>query len=174
MATASPGDGLLRWLLGGLLAGGVVLGLIVGAYAIFDHGDGNAGVAVGPKTTAAETGTNASSGGGSVARGKQLFADNGCGGCHSTDGSASVGPTIKGLAGSRVQLADGSTATVDDGYLAKAIASPDRPDRPGLPARRHVGGDLELRPGRQAAGRLGPGRVHQEPALTDSPTRGVR
>lgn len=36
-----------------------------------------------------------------------------------------MGPTVKGLAGNRVQLSDGSTVTADDAYLAKAITDPD-------------------------------------------------
>lgn len=58
-------------------------------------------------------------------RGRQLFAADGCAGCHSLDGSDGAGPTIKGLAGSRTQLADGSTVTADRAYLTKAIVSPD-------------------------------------------------
>ena len=41
-------------------------------------------------------------------RGKQVANDNGCAACHSTSGSKSTGPTWKGLAGSTVELADGS------------------------------------------------------------------
>lgn len=48
-----------------------------------------------------------------------------CAGCHSLDGSAGVGPTMKGLAGSTVTLDDGSTVTADDAYLDRVILDPD-------------------------------------------------
>ena len=57
-------------------------------------------------------------------RGKQVANDNGCASCHSTSGSKSTGPTWKGLAGSTVELADGSEATADDEYLRLAITEP--------------------------------------------------
>lgn len=59
-----------------------------------------------------------------AARGKEL-ADARCQSCHSVDGSSGVGPTWKGLAGSRVKLADGKTVTADDAYLRTAIEKPD-------------------------------------------------
>ena len=52
------------------------------------------------------------------------FAASSCGGCHTTTGSTSSGPTWKGLAGSQVQLADGSTVTADDDYLTRSILDP--------------------------------------------------
>jgi len=57
-------------------------------------------------------------------RGKQVAAENGCASCHSTSGSKSTGPTWKGLAGSTVELADGSEVTADDEYLRRAITDP--------------------------------------------------
>ena len=60
-----------------------------------------------------------------VARGKSLSARNGCASCHSADGSASTGPTWKGLYGKTGTLADGSEVTVDDSYLVEAIVDPD-------------------------------------------------
>lgn len=130
VAPASPGDGLARWLLGGLVVGGIVLGLLVAAYEIgYHHGRGNAPAAA-PATTSAQTATTTSTspargGSASSAQGKQLFSADGCAGCHSLDGSNGVGPTIKGLAGSTVQLSDGTKTTADDAYLAKAITDPD-------------------------------------------------
>ena len=41
------------------------------------------------------------------------------------DGSAGVGPTVQGLAGSSVTLDDGSSVTADDAYLAESITDPD-------------------------------------------------
>jgi cytochrome c oxidase subunit 2 len=57
-------------------------------------------------------------------RGKQVANDNGCASCHSTSGSRSTGPTWKGLAGSTVELADGTKVTADDEYLRRAITDP--------------------------------------------------
>ena len=134
-ASGPSGDGLLRWLVGGLVAGAILLGLLVGAYAIGYHrGQDKAEAAAAkpkparpapPETTTTTTTTTPAAGGGSAARGKALFVSDGCSGCHSVDGSAGAGPTVKGLAGSQVQLSDGSTVTADDAYLERAIADPD-------------------------------------------------
>lgn len=56
--------------------------------------------------------------------GKALVAQNGCLACHSTDGSALTGPTWRGLFGSTVDLADGSTVTADEAYLAESVLDP--------------------------------------------------
>jgi cytochrome c1 len=61
-----------------------------------------------------------------VATGKQLAASLGCTGCHSVDGTPGAGPTWKALAGSQVKLADGTTVTADDAYLAESIRDPDK------------------------------------------------
>ena len=45
--------------------------------------------------------------------GKAFVAQNGCGACHSMDGSKLTGPTWRGLFGSQVKLSDGTT--VDSG-----------------------------------------------------------
>ena len=64
-------------------------------------------------------------GGGSPAdQGKSVFESAGCLGCHSVDGSAKVGPTLKGVFGSRVELADGKTVLADEGYLRESIVDP--------------------------------------------------
>ena len=55
----------------------------------------------------------------------------GCVSCHSVDGARSEGPTWKGLYGSSVTLADGSTVTVDDAYLRRAIREPQAEVAPG-------------------------------------------
>jgi cytochrome c oxidase subunit II len=51
-------------------------------------------------------------------RGDRLARTNGCIGCHSLDGTMTVGPTWKGVYGSQIQLTDGSTVTSRPGYLA--------------------------------------------------------
>lgn len=57
-------------------------------------------------------------------RGKALVANNGCAACHSIDGSAGIGPTWSRLAGSKVELSDGTTVPADDAYLAESIKAP--------------------------------------------------
>ena len=58
------------------------------------------------------------------AQGKALARDKGCTACHTATGSKSEGPTWKGLAGSTVTLADGTTVVADDAYLARSIKEP--------------------------------------------------
>jgi cytochrome c oxidase subunit 2 len=62
--------------------------------------------------------------GAEAAHGRQVAKDRGCTSCHTADGSRSEGPTWKGLAGSTVKLADGSTVVADDAYLARSIQDP--------------------------------------------------
>ncbi len=54
--------------------------------------------------------------------GQQLFAQ--CAVCHSVDGSAGIGPSLQGLAGSDRALADGSTVLANDDYLRQSILDP--------------------------------------------------
>ncbi|MFN8586038.1 MAG: cytochrome c [Dehalococcoidia bacterium] len=79
-----------------------------------------------PATPEATASATAAAGGGSdlVGQGKQLATSNGCVGCHTVTGVNSTGPTWKGLAGSQVALADGSTVTADDAFLTESIKSP--------------------------------------------------
>ena len=56
--------------------------------------------------------------------GKLLVAAKGCSGCHSVDGTRSVGPTWQGLFNSTVKLADGTTVTANDAYLHESIVDP--------------------------------------------------
>jgi cytochrome c oxidase subunit 2 len=124
-----PGDGLWRWILAGLAIGAVLLGLLVTAYSIGrDQGREDAGAA--PASTAQTTRAQdaappPASGAALVAEGRAVFASAGCSGCHSLDGSAGVGPTLKGVAGREVQLSDGRTLRVDADYLAESISDPD-------------------------------------------------
>ncbi|MCZ7589835.1 MAG: cytochrome c [Gaiella sp.] len=155
MAQAKTGDALWKWILGGIAAGAAVLGLLIGAYAIgYDRGQDNPTAvapttpappaetepeATAPETTPTETTptettpppteTQPADTGASeadlVARGEELWSSTGCAGCHSLDGSAGVGPTMQGLAGSTVTLDDGSQVAADDAYLERAIVDPD-------------------------------------------------
>ena len=139
MAEKTPGDGLIRALLLGLLAGAVLLGLLVAAYEIGRNQESSTGSALtaptagapgattAPGVTTAPAGTTApaTSGAALIAAGRGLYASSGCSGCHSLDGSSGVGPTFKGLAGGQVTLAGGQTLTADDAYLAESMQTPD-------------------------------------------------
>ncbi|HKJ39667.1 MAG TPA: cytochrome c oxidase subunit II [Anaerolineales bacterium] len=58
-------------------------------------------------------------------RGEAIVAANGCGACHSIDGAQSpLGPTWFGVAGSEVELSDGTTVTADDDFLTESIKDP--------------------------------------------------
>ena len=57
-------------------------------------------------------------------RGERLAELNGCIGCHTADGSSSVGPTWLGVFGSEELLQDGSSVLVDEAYLLKSILDP--------------------------------------------------
>lgn len=59
-----------------------------------------------------------------AARGKQISVAKGCAGCHGQNGEGGVGPTWVGLAGSQVELFDGSTVVADDEYLIRSIKDP--------------------------------------------------
>jgi cytochrome c oxidase subunit 2 len=68
-----------------------------------------------------------------AARGKQAATVNGCLACHSVDGNRLVGPTWKGLAGSQVTLADGTTIPADDAYIITSIKEPNAQVVSGYP-----------------------------------------
>lgn len=138
--TQTTSDGLWRWLVGGLAAGGIILGLLIAAYAIGYHrgqhqpsrAAAGATVSTPTTTTAATTTTTPSQTVGPVAvtpalvaRGKDLYTADGCSACHSLTGSAGVGPSFKGAGGSTVTLTSGQTVAADDAYLERSIADPD-------------------------------------------------
>lgn len=56
--------------------------------------------------------------------GQLLVAANGCGACHSTNGAPGIAPTWLGLAGSQVELTDGSVVIADDAYIHESIKAP--------------------------------------------------
>ena len=66
------------------------------------------------------------------ARGRALAQSKGCVACHTADGSPGVGPTWKGLSGKTENMADGSTALVDDAYLREFIRNPQSRDIKGF------------------------------------------
>jgi cytochrome c oxidase subunit II len=67
-----------------------------------------------------------------AAAGKLLYQRRGCAQCHSTDGSASTGPSFRGSFGTRQALADGSTVQVDENYLRESILEPQAKVRAGF------------------------------------------
>jgi cytochrome c oxidase subunit II len=56
-------------------------------------------------------------------KGGKLFDDLACANCHKPDGSGRC-PTLVGLYGRRVQLADGRVITADEAYLRESILQP--------------------------------------------------
>lgn len=47
-----------------------------------------------------------------------------CTACHTTDGTKRLAPTFKGIYGSKEELTDGTTVTVDDNYIRESIEAP--------------------------------------------------
>jgi cytochrome c551/c552 len=135
--THSTGDALWPWLLGGLAGGGLVLGLLIAAYAFGYHqGEHHTSSAVKPvattTTTAPATTTPQPPALGAirvtpglVARGEVLYRADGCVACHSLNNTAGVGTSFQGLAGSTVTLSTGETVTADDAYIEQSITDPD-------------------------------------------------
>lgn len=63
-----------------------------------------------------------------VERGRELFAATGCLGCHSTGmrTEGMNGPPFQGIYGSKSELADGTSVTVDEAYLRESILEPSK------------------------------------------------
>jgi len=57
--------------------------------------------------------------------GQQMFHRFGCTQCHSVDGSAGTGPTLKDVYNENQTLADGSTVLVDENYIYESILDPE-------------------------------------------------
>lgn len=57
-------------------------------------------------------------------RGKKLFEQKACVGCHSLDGSKIVGPSFKGLYGRAGKFQTGESYTADDAYIKHSILAP--------------------------------------------------
>lgn len=56
--------------------------------------------------------------------GQALLTSEGCAACHGSNGEGGIGPVLAGLAGSQVELADGTTLTADNAYIRKSITDP--------------------------------------------------
>ncbi|HZD25084.1 MAG TPA: cytochrome c, partial [Alphaproteobacteria bacterium] len=63
--------------------------------------------------------------GSAAAEGRRLFTSYGCSGCHATSSNVHA-PPLAGIYGRQVHLADGRTATVNDGYIRDSILLPRR------------------------------------------------
>jgi cytochrome c oxidase subunit II len=59
-----------------------------------------------------------------VELGRLMYDQQGCKTCHSTDGSPLVGPSWKGLFGSKRAFADGSSTVADENYITNSINNP--------------------------------------------------
>jgi len=56
--------------------------------------------------------------------GPKLYKGMGCVTCHSIDGTKKIGPTWKGVFGTREHLTDGTSALVDENYVRESILDP--------------------------------------------------
>lgn len=65
--------------------------------------------------------------------GEKVFAAYGCVACHSIDGSAGHGPSLKGLAGSTREIEEGKAVLADDAYLVESILKPHEKTAKGFP-----------------------------------------
>ena len=82
-----------------------------------------------PGSVPVQEATAASGGGGAgdAVRGQLLFRDKACNACHTLDGAALVGPSLKGLFGSTRTVrtgADEHAVTADDAYVERSIRDP--------------------------------------------------
>jgi mono/diheme cytochrome c family protein len=63
--------------------------------------------------------------GGAAVAGAALFEANGCYACHSLDGERKIGPSLRGIFGTTVELNDGSTVPIDESYVVESILYPE-------------------------------------------------
>lgn len=107
----------------------------VAAYVASVAGTGPGSQGAAPTLTATAGGAGGAGGGagGLAATGAKLFESYGCSGCHTLTGARLVGPTFKGLYGSKVPLANGQTVTATDAYLLESILDPDKQIVKGFP-----------------------------------------
>lgn len=59
-----------------------------------------------------------------AAQGRDVARSSGCSVCHGRNGGGGVGPSWVGLAGSTVELDDGSTVVADNDYLRRSMLEP--------------------------------------------------
>jgi cytochrome c oxidase subunit II len=65
--------------------------------------------------------------------GEITYKKQGCGTCHSTDGSEKIGPTLKGRFGQDRRLQDGSTVKIDENYIKQSLLDPQSQIAEGYP-----------------------------------------
>lgn len=68
-----------------------------------------------------------------AAKGKLVFVQTGCNACHMSPAVGKDFPDLRGLYGSKVKLADGSTVIADEAYLREAITNPNKQVVAGYP-----------------------------------------
>lgn len=86
---------------------GKVIAMEPQAYQAWLTGGGSAGPAVPPAQA-----------------GEKLYSELACISCHRLDATPGVGPTLVGVSGAPVPLADGRTVVADDNYLRESIMVP--------------------------------------------------
>ena len=137
--TQSNADGLWRWLAGGLAGGGVVLGLLIAAYAVGyhrgqDHVRSTESATARASSTTSSTATPPSNPTSTlgpvtatpalVARGERSTRPTDAQRATRSTARQESAPSFKGLAGSHDPLTDGQTVTANDAYLEQSIATP--------------------------------------------------
>ena len=99
---------------------------MIGQVVVMDPADYQAWLSGEGAAAAATTGPAGGSGGGDAqalaTAGKGLFEQKGCITCHQP--GAVLGPQLTGIVGTKVELQDGSSVTVDDDYLRESILTP--------------------------------------------------
>lgn len=68
-----------------------------------------------------------------TAQGARLFESKGCLACHTVDGTAKIGPSLRHAFGTVVTLDDGSHVTFDEAYLRESVMVPRARSRLGYP-----------------------------------------
>ena len=63
---------------------------------------------------------------GLIEQGQQLYVRRNCIGCHSTNGTHGIGPSLKGIYGSRRKLASGRSPIADENYLRESTLNANR------------------------------------------------
>ncbi|NLF09489.1 MAG: cytochrome c oxidase subunit II [Pirellulaceae bacterium] len=66
-----------------------------------------------------------------VEAGRKLYLKHGCAQCHSADGTAGTGPTLKGIYGKTHEMTGGDKLLVDDNYIRESILDPQKKIKAG-------------------------------------------
>jgi len=65
--------------------------------------------------------------------GAALYVEKACNACHSIDGTAKIGSSMKGLWGTTITLTDGTEVVVDEPFVRASILDPAAQLRAGFP-----------------------------------------